>query len=412
MQRLDGFTLAVKVNATGRRDVNGDELCPCGGPGNIAFDRNGYAWITNNVIQGTPGSAHCFVVLKPNGQPADGVGDTADSPIFGGGIVGQGFGIGIDPSGNVWAGNFGWGSDIPNGSVSEFTPSGLPISPSAGYVDGLDQVQGTTSDQKGNIWMASYAGNSVHVFPRGDPDAGFPPYADQNTSPFHVVIDDDGFGWVTYTGSSALSKFAFSKTGLVRQFTVPLGTDTRPKGMALDSHGNAWVAAGAASLVYAVDSKGKTIGGFSGGGILGPWGVGVDSEDNVWVANFGPDEQVPTKYRVSRLCGASVHHCPPGARLGDPISPDTGYTLPSAGDPVRLNNGDLLYEPLSPPSYKPLMRATAAHIDMAGNVWITNNWKPSGLNDVAGNPGGDGVVIFVGLAAPVKPTFTGQPKAP
>jgi hypothetical protein len=34
------------------------------------------------------------------------VGGTPDSPIFGGGILGQGYGIGIDPSGNVWAGNF------------------------------------------------------------------------------------------------------------------------------------------------------------------------------------------------------------------------------------------------------------------------------------------------------------------
>ena len=107
-----------------------------------------------------------------------------------------------------------------------------------------------------------------------------------------------------------------------------------------------------------------------------------------------------------------MRNCPPGAKLGDPISPDTGYTLPSAGDPVLLANGEPLYEPFPDPSYKPLMRATAAQIDMAGNVWITNNWKPGGLNDVELNPGGDGIVSFVGLAAPVKPTFTGQPKPP
>jgi hypothetical protein len=418
--QLDGFTLAVKVNATGRVETNGDEECPFGGPGNLAFDRNGYAWITNNVIQGTRDSAHCFVVLKPNGQPADGTGDVPDSPIVGGGIVGQGFGIGIDPSGDVWAGNFGWGADIPIGSVSQFAPDGTPVSPDAGYTDGfvggmpgLDQVQGTTSDQKGNIWMASYENDSVHIFPKGDPDAGFPPYADHlNERPFHIVIDDDGDGWVTYTKSSTLSKFALSKTGLARQFTVRVGTNANPKGMALDSRGNAWVTAGALDLIYAFDKKGKTIGAFGGGGILGPWGVGVDSDDNVWVANFGPDEQIPTKYRVSRLCGASVNNCPSGARLGDPISPPTGYTLPSGGDEVRLRNGDPLYAPLVLRSYKPLMRATAAHIDMAGNVWITNNWKPSGVNDVATNPGGDGMVIFVGLAAPVKPAVTAQPKAP
>jgi hypothetical protein len=99
--------------------------------------------------------------------------------------------------------------------------------------------------------------------------------------------------------------------------------------------------------------------------------------------------------------------------VGDPISPETGYTLPSGGDQVRLASEKPLYTPLNVPSYKPLMRATATEIDMAGNVWVTNNWKPSGLNDIgtSGNPGGDGMVIFIGLAAPVKPGI-GQPKAP
>jgi hypothetical protein len=152
---------------------------------------------------------------------------------------------------------------------------------------------------------------------------------------------------------------------------------------------------------------------FFGGGILGPWGLTVDSSDNVWIANFGPDEQIPTKYRLSRLCGTDEPgKCPNAAKLGDPISPATGYTLPSAGSPVLLADGQPLYAPFPVLSYKPLMRATATHVDMAGNVWITNNWKPSGLNDIAFNPGGDGIVIFVGLAAPVRPDYTGQPKAP
>jgi hypothetical protein len=63
------------------------------------------------------------------------------------------------------------------------------------------------------------------------------------------------------------------------------------------------------------------------------------------------------------------------------------------------------------PSYKPLMRATATQIDMAGNVWVANNWKPSAINNLLVNPGGDGMVIFVGMAAPVAPGI-GQPKAP
>jgi hypothetical protein len=47
-----------------------------------------------------------------------------------------------------------------------------------------------------------------------------------------------------------------------------------------------------------------------------------------------------------------------------------------------------------------MMRQTKAGIDQAGNVWSLNNWKPDLDIDILFNPGGDGVVIFVGLAPP------------
>ena len=49
------------------------------------------------------------------------------------------------------------------------------------------------------------------------------------------------------------------------------------------------------------------------------------------------------------------------------------------------------------------MRMTSVTIDAAGNVWAVNNWKPRFGTDFEpkhGNPGGDGIVIFVGLAKP------------
>ena len=100
-----------------------------GGPGNLVFDANGYAWITNNVNQGTTESSETMMVLKPNGQPSDGRNGTPKSPVTGGGLLGGGYGITIDQSGFVWEGNFGWGGVEPttpgtgNGSVSEFTSS-------------------------------------------------------------------------------------------------------------------------------------------------------------------------------------------------------------------------------------------------------------------------------------------------
>lgn len=49
-------------------------------------------------------------------------------------------------------------------------------------------------------------------------------------------------------------------------------------------------------------------------------------------------------------------------------------------------------------SYIPMMRTTGLAIDQAGNVWTANNWKPDFDVDIKSNPGGDGMVIFVGLA--------------
>jgi hypothetical protein len=418
--RLDAFTLAIKFNATGRTDSAGNELCPFSGLGNFAFDLNGYVWVTNNTVQGSEFSSTCMIVLKPNGQPADGSGNNANSPIFGGGVLGQGFGLGFAPSGNMWSGNFGWGGDNPvdaqgnpGGSVSEFTRTGEPLSPSTGFTGKVYRVQGVVSDQQGNIWMAGFGNNVVQVFPGGNSkDNRFAFQDDTDTKPFDIRIDGRGDGWVTYQGSSTASKFTFGRNGLQRQFTVPIGSGNNPKGMTIDTKNNAWVTAGAGDAIYAFDSRGNSLGVFNGGGVVGPWGAGADADDIIWVANFGGPDQVGLKYRVSALCGATIRNCPPGLRLGDPITPDTGYTLPSGGEQVTLHNGNPLYYPVPFKSFKPLQRNTAVQPDMAGNLWVTNNFKPSTAYDVLHSPGGDGAVVFIGLAAPVQPVLYSAPISP
>src|SRR5262249_48060692 len=142
-----------------------------GGPGNIAFDERGYAWITNNVVQGTPSSCYFGVVLKPNGKPADGR-PTASwenpdglptSPLRGGGVMGGGFGVVVSKAeltnGYVWFGNFGWGTEEHwpiMGSVRLFNPEGNPRSPNSGFVEGTHRVQGMALDKDHNLWMASW----------------------------------------------------------------------------------------------------------------------------------------------------------------------------------------------------------------------------------------------------------------
>lgn len=403
----DAWTVTVKVNDSGSDDM--DLLF--GGPGNLAFDQRGYAWVTNNVVQGTPNSSHAVVVLKPNGQPADGRKGTPVSPLTGGGILGTGFGVAVDPRGSVWFGNFGWGgcadcnpSPDGNGSISRFTSSGAAVSQPDGYQGGPVRAQGLASDTDGNIWIPSFGNDSVYVFIRGNPHRSVGFHQDIGSGPFDIAIAADGSAWVSNglgRPPSSIAKYALVNGALEQQFRHFVGQGLR--GLSVDSRGNAWVASQGDSMIYVIRPDGTKLGQFNGGGINGPWDTAVDGEGNVWVANFGPLEPSSTFIgRLSKLCG-NRHHCPPGKNVGDPISPASGYTVHSAGIEVLLHNGDPLHGPGSLPSFIPMMRQTGVVIDQAGNIWTINNWKPNFDLDVDGkaaNPGGDGLIIFVGLAPP------------
>jgi hypothetical protein len=404
----DTWTIVVKVNNTG------SPRYPFGGPANIAFDAKGCAWITNNVVQGTPNSGVFNVVLQPNGQPANGSNGTPKSPLLGGGILGAGFGISIAADGTVWMGNYGWGSDayIPsadgNGSVSQFSATGVPISPPQGYQGGPVRAQAVVPDADNNIWIASYGNDRIYVFLNGDPSNSIYFQEVENTAPFNIEMARDGTVWVTNSGGlssdgpSSVARYALVDGQIVQLSIVTPGGDLSGlKGFQLDSFGQAWVASGNGNCICLFDETGALVDQFTGGGISAPWSTAVDGDDHVWVANFGPELAGNdfTQNRISKLAGSNPATRPPGLNAGDPISPPTGYTLPSGGDQVRLSNGLPMYGRGNTPSYSPLLRQTNIAIDQAGNVWAINNWKPSFDFDLA-NPGGDGICIFVGAAKP------------
>ena len=400
----DAWTLVVKVNDSG------DDANMFGGPGNVAFDSQGRAWIANNVQQGNGQSTAYSIVLDKSGRPvkfANGNG----SPITGGGLLGPGFGVDVDSKDRAWFGDFGWGGDDywPTGSVSAFDANANPLSPAPnGYTTGaVRRVQGTVVDKDDNVWFASYGtGNgdgNVVVYIKPDPNktpfayASYP--AGPTATPFDVAIAADGSAWMTNSNpsSSGIVHLEFNGPGaLTASPQIDIGQTT--KGIEIDSAGNIWVASGGDDHVYLFGKLGNFLGGFQGGGIDGPWGLTLDGDDNLWVANFGPLEPGSNFHgRLTQLAGINAK----GYRLGDGITPQTGYTLPSAGSPVTLHNGDPLYGPGKPPCYIPMLRTTGVNIDAAGNVWTCNNWKPDFDNDtVGGNPGGDGMLIWVGLAKP------------
>jgi len=391
----DAWTVTVKVNDSG----NDEPDFLISGPGNLAFDQRGYAWVTNNTTQGSPNSCTFNLVLKPNGQPADGSNGTPRSPLTGGGILGAGFGVTVAPHGSVWFGNFGWGNPgcdwcFPttngNGSMSRFTLTGMPVSPPDAYQGGPVRAQGLASDANGNIWISSYGNNSLYVFLHGNPHhvVSFLQY--EGSGPFDVALAADGTAWVSNSGGlpfgenpRSVAKYALVDGILEQQFLRCLGRQLR--GLSVDSQGNAWVASQGNTKVYAIRPDGTEIGHFTGGGMDSPWDTAIDGEDNVWVANFGSLHLLtpPFKGRLTKLWGVNAQ---PGHSVGEPISPATGYTVPSAGSQILLHNGDPLYGQGAPPSFIPTMRQTAVVIDQAGNIWSVNNWKPDIDIDFGGIP--------------------------
>ncbi len=408
----DAWTLVVKVNDTG------DDDYLFGGPGNIAFDPDGYAWITNNVVQGTGASSRFAVVLQPDGRPADGRRGKPVSPLLGGGLLGGGYGVSVARNGQVWFGNFGWGlprhwpSAEGNGSVSLFTRTGHPISGPLAFQGGPVRAQAVVPDAHGNLWIASFGNDRIYVFLRGNPQRAVYFQQPDKSGPFDIEIAADGTAWVSNSGGlqaggqGSIARYELQGEQLRQIFYTELGNSN--KGLVLDAQGHAWLASGGDDLVYRVDDRGRKIGEYvSGsvknrGGMNAPWGITVDGDDNVWVGNFGPEEVTSnfTESSITKLAGANPATRPSGLSTGDPISPGTGYTLPSAGQQVRLHNGQPLYGPNGPPSFVPLMRITSLAIDRAGNIWATNNWKPAFAIDLF-NSGGDGICIFVGMAKPV-----------
>jgi hypothetical protein len=395
----DAWTIALRFAGDGTLN----------GPGDFAIDARGNAWLTNNYTPGGPLANVCggktLFKFVPTGQLFPG------APYAGGGVEGAGFGIALDPRGRIWVGNFGFQSPAcaagpdaaSHDSVSLFRADGTPLSPPRGFTAGrISWPQGTVSDRQGNIWIANCGNDSLTVYPQGDPRRARNIGGRQLgvEKPFDIAVDGRGRVWVTGNDNSVVGIVG---DGPVRR--IQGKALDRPLGIASDSRGNMWVANSAVTDIPCPDG-GPVLGGegggsvaliradgtvapgapFRGGGLTVPWGVAVDGDDNVWVANFGNGRGAGGSdlVRLSQFCGARPENCPPGLRTGDPISPPTGYT----------SDG--------------LARTTAATIDPSGNVWVTNNWK---IVPPPNDPGGNSIMIFLGLAGPVRTPLIGPPVA-
>lgn len=417
----DAWTLALRFEGSPRT---------LDGPGAFAIDRQGSLWIGNNYAYSREAKKPaCFgralLRFTPTGRTYPG------SPYESGGASGVGFGIGIDTRNHVWIGNFGFAGsgcreEPPHNSVSEYLPNGKALSPdltSTGFaknangelvetfkggweVGEIFWPQSTVSDVDNNIWVANCGNNSVTVIPDGKPGSAVnypqPHLAPLGSGfgfsrPFGVATDAAGNAYVGGNESATVVKMAPDGRVLER---FEGGGLHRPMGMATDSGGNVWVGnstwvvapcvgqfspeggpseGGSVTLIKS-DGRIASKSPFRGGGLKNAWGVAVDGDDTVWVANF-------SGRRLSQLCGTVTRNCPAGKRqTGAAISPERrGYWFDG------------------------LTRVTGLAVDPSGNVWLVNNWKNAPIQS---NPGGYQIVAYLGIAAPVKTPLIGAPERP
>jgi streptogramin lyase len=409
--------------------------------GGIAIDGNGNMWADDNFLVGSQSTIFGqfgggISKIAPNGRPL--------SPMTvgyrGGGIDGPGFGIAIDAADRVWATSLG----AKNISVFDLE-TGTALSPETGYDFGgqLGSMQGIIATPNGDIWALDNEKDQIVYLAKGDATKGriLGRTVDgkpvdgtlQVKGPFHLAVDQQNRIWVTNSSSNTVTRFPAGDPGRAELITVGFA----PRAVAIDGLGNAWIAntvghPGTKEKLALVETKlkskaegigedpasradaaakmwidlfellvkypggdvsmvrpdGTVLPPFDGGSsINGPWGIAIDGNDNVWVANA-------TGRSVTQLCGARPANCPPGAKTGDAISPPGGYI-----------GG--------------LQIITDVAIDPAGNLWVANNWdRPDEGFKKVPDPalstrfGGNGAVVFFGVAKPVRTPLIGPPRQP
>ena len=246
-------------------------------------------------------------------------------------------------------------------------------------------------------------------------------------APFSLAIDQQNRIWVANGAGDWVTRFSADDPAKVEKFK----TGYSVSGMAVDSQGNVWVAnrlgnsvrgalvlahmlwdakvkgnpdpvmasamstqtpgywEGGSVAVLRPDGSQATCSPISGNGLAGPWAVVVDGNDNIWVSNFASD-----KYGIVQLCGANPAAWPPGKKMGDAISPPGGY----------VGGG--------------LQMQVDLAIDPAGNIWVGNNWQnlesvlDRNAESLSTRGGGQGVVVFYGLAKPVRTPLIGPVQQP
>jgi hypothetical protein len=229
----------------------------------IAIDTNGDAWAANSGNDTV--SEH-----SSNGTALSGSGYTAQG-------LQKPYAIAIDGSGNVFTAN-------GNNSVTKLNSSGSTV---AQFVNGgLDFPFGIAIDSSENVWVANYgASNSVSEFSNtGTPASPTAFTGGGINGAVGVAIDSKNDAWIANFSASTVSELSSSGTPLSG---MGYATPAVVSDVAIDGNNTLWTANGDGSISH-LAANGAAISpvtGYVSAGATGEVGIAIDASGNVWTTD-------------------------------------------------------------------------------------------------------------------------------
>ena len=179
--------------------------------------------------------------------------------------------------------------------VLEFTPSGEFIRSFGSGGSGPGQFKGANglaTDASGNIWVADSGNHRIQKFTEGG--SFVRAFGTEGTAngqfkfPYGVTIDAAGNVWVADSGNNRVQKFN-SNGVFLSKFNV---AGKFPTGIAIGPNGNVWTSnfSQSANMIEEHSPTGASITAFAPygnrlGQVTEAWGIAVDANENVWVAD-------------------------------------------------------------------------------------------------------------------------------